>query len=160
MTRAVYPGTFDPLTLGHEDVGKRAAKLFDEVILAIAESTAKRPLFSLDERVQIATELLEPVANIKVVRFSGLLTEFLKKQGADVILRGLRAVSDFEYEFQMAGMNRKLLPRVETVFLTPSDNYMFVSASIVREIATMGGDVSQFVSPLVVQKMKTKIKKQ
>jgi pantetheine-phosphate adenylyltransferase len=160
MTRAVYPGTFDPLTLGHEDVVKRAAKLFDEVILAIAESTAKRPLFSLDERVQIATELLEPITNIKVVRFSGLLTEFLKKQGADVILRGLRAVSDFEYEFQMAGMNRKLLPRVETVFMTPSDNYMFVSASIVREIATMGGDVSQFVSPLVVQKMKTKIKKQ
>jgi pantetheine-phosphate adenylyltransferase len=159
MTRAVYPGTFDPLTLGHEDVVKRAAKLFDEVILAIAESTAKRPLFSLDERVHIATELLAPVANIKVVRFGGLLTEFLKKQGADVILRGLRAVSDFEYEFQMAGMNRKLLPRVETVFLTPSDNYMFVSASIVREIATMGGDVSQFVSPLVVQKMKTKIKK-
>ncbi len=159
MTRAVYPGTFDPLTLGHEDVVKRAAKLFDEVILAIAESTAKRPLFSLDERVQIATELLEPVANIKVVRFSGLLTEFLKTQGADVILRGLRAVSDFEYEFQMAGMNRKLLPRVETVFMTPSDNFMFVSASIVREIATMGGDVTQFVSPLVVQKMKAKIKK-
>ncbi len=159
MTRAVYPGTFDPLTLGHEDVVKRAAKLFDEVILAIAESSAKRPLFSLDERVQIATQLLEPVHNIKVVRFSGLLTEFLKKQGADVILRGLRAVSDFEYEFQMAGMNRKLLPRVETVFLTPSDNYMFVSASIVREIATMGGDVSQFVSPLVVEKMLGKIKK-
>ncbi len=159
MTRAVYPGTFDPLTLGHEDVVKRAAKLFDEVILAIAESSAKRPLFSLDERVQIATQLLEPVRNIKVVRFSGLLTEFLKKQGADVILRGLRAVSDFEYEFQMAGMNRKLLPRVETVFLTPSDSYMFVSASIVREIATMGGDVSQFVSPLVVEKMQGKIKK-
>jgi pantetheine-phosphate adenylyltransferase len=159
MTRAVYPGTFDPLTLGHEDVVKRAAKLFDEVILAIAESTAKRPLFSLDERVHIATELLEPVANIKVVRFGGLLTEFLKKQGANVILRGLRAVSDFEYEFQMAGMNRKLLPHVETVFMTPSDDYMFVSATIVREIAAMGGDVSQFVSPIVVKKMKDKIKK-
>ncbi len=159
MTRAVYPGTFDPLTLGHEDVVKRAAKLFDEVILAIAESTAKRPLFSIDERVQMATELLEPIANIMVVRFGGLLTEFLKQQGADVILRGLRAVSDFEYEFQMAGMNRKLLPRVETVFMTPSDNYMFVSATIVREIASMGGDVSQFVSPLVVQKMKAKTQK-
>ncbi len=159
MTRAVYPGTFDPLTLGHEDVVKRAAKLFDEVILAIAESTAKRPLFSIDERVQMATELLEPIANITVVRFGGLLTEFLKQQGADVILRGLRAVSDFEYEFQMAGMNRKLLPRVETVFMTPSDNYMFVSATIVREIASMGGDVSQFVSPLVVQKMKAKTQK-
>ena len=159
MTRAVYPGTFDPLTLGHEDVVKRAAKLFDEVILAIAESTAKRPLFSIDERVQMATELLEPIANITVVRFGGLLTEFLKQQGADVILRGLRAVSDFEYEFQMAGMNRKLFPRVETVFMTPSDNYMFVSATIVREIASMGGDVSQFVSPLVVQKMKAKTQK-
>lgn len=159
MTRAVYPGTFDPLTLGHEDVVKRAARLFDEVVLAIAESTAKRPLFSLDERVQLATELLSPIANIKVVRFRGLLTEFLKQQGANVILRGLRAVSDFEYEFQMAGMNRKLLPNVETVFMTPSDSYMFVSATIVREIASMGGDVSQFVSPIVVQKMKDKIKK-
>ena len=157
MTRAVYPGTFDPLTLGHEDVVKRAAKLFSEVILAIAESSAKRPLFSIDERVQIATELLRPVANIKVVRFGGLLTEFLKQHDANVILRGLRAVADFEYEFQMAGMNRKLLPNVETVFMTPSDNYMFVSASIVREIATMGGDVSQFVSPLVVQKMQDKL---
>ena len=159
MTRAVYPGTFDPLTLGHEDVVKRAAKLFSEVILAIAESSAKRPLFSIDERVQIATELLRPVANIRVVRFGGLLTEFLKQHDANVILRGLRAVADFEYEFQMAGMNRKLLPNVETVFMTPSDNYMFVSASIVREIATMGGDVSQFVSPLVVQKMQGKLQK-
>ncbi len=156
MTRAVYPGTFDPLTLGHEDVVKRAAKLFDSVVLAIAESTAKRPMFSLDERVDLATELLKPVANISIVRFGGLLTDFLKQQGANVILRGLRAVSDFEYEFQMAGMNRKLLPNVETVFMTPSDNYMFVSATIVREIATMGGDVSQFVSPLVVEKMKAK----
>ncbi len=159
MTRAVYPGTFDPLTLGHEDVVKRAAKLFSEVILAIAESSAKRPLFSIDERVQIATELLRPVANVRVVRFGGLLTEFLKQHDANVILRGLRAVSDFEYEFQMAGMNRKLLPNVETVFMTPSDNYMFVSASIVREIATMGGDVGQFVSPLVVQKMQDKLQK-
>ena len=159
MTRAVYPGTFDPLTLGHEDVAKRAAKLFSEVILAIAESSAKRPLFSIDERVQIATELLRPVANVRVVRFGGLLTEFLKQHDANVILRGLRAVSDFEYEFQMAGMNRKLLPNVETVFMTPSDNYMFVSASIVREIATMGGDVGQFVSPLVVQKMQDKLQK-
>jgi pantetheine-phosphate adenylyltransferase len=159
LTKAVYPGTFDPLTLGHEDVVKRAALLFSEVILAIAESTAKRPLFSLDERVQITTELLKPVKNIKVVRFRGLLTDFLKQQDANVILRGLRAVSDFEYEFQMAGMNRKLLPQVETVFMTPSDNYMFVSATIVREIATMGGDVSQFVSPLVIQRLKDKIKK-
>ena len=159
MAKAVYPGTFDPLTLGHEDVVKRAAKLFDEVVLAIAESSAKRPVFSLEERVLMATELLAPLANVRVARFGGLLTEFLQQQGANVILRGLRAVSDFEYEFQMAGMNRKLLPNVETVFLTPSDDYMFVSASIVREIALLGGDVAQFVSPLVVQKLNEKIKK-
>ena len=159
MAKAVYPGTFDPLTLGHEDVVKRAAKLFDEVVLAIAESSAKRPVFSLEDRVLMATELLAPLANVRVAHFSGLLTEFLHQQGANVILRGLRAVSDFEYEFQMAGMNRKLLPNVETVFLTPSDNYMFVSASIVREIALLGGDVAQFVSPLVVQKLQAKIKK-
>ena len=158
MAKAVYPGTFDPLTLGHEDVVKRAAKLFDEVVLAIAESSAKRPVFSLDERVAIATELLAPLPNVRVVRFSGLLTEFLKQQDASVILRGLRAVSDFEYEFQMAGMNRKLLPNVETVFLTPTDNYMCVSASLVREIAMLGGDVTQFVSPLVVKKLNEKIK--
>ena len=159
MAKAVYPGTFDPLTLGHEDVVKRAAKLFDEVVLAIAESSAKRPVFSLEERVLMATELLAPLANVRVARFGGLLTEFLQQQGANVILRGLRAVSDFEYEFQMAGMNRKLLPNVETVFLTPSDDYMFVSASIVREIALLGGDVAQFVSPLVVRKLNEKIKK-
>ena len=159
MAKAVYPGTFDPLTLGHEDVVKRAAKLFDEVVLAIAESSSKRPVFSLEERVLMATELLAPLANVRVARFGGLLTEFLQQQGANVILRGLRAVSDFEYEFQMAGMNRKLLPNVETVFLTPSDDYMFVSASIVREIALLGGDVAQFVSPLVVQKLNEKIKK-
>ena len=158
MAKAVYPGTFDPLTLGHEDVVKRAAKLFDDVVLAIAESSAKRPVFSLDERVAIATELLAPLPNVRVARFSGLLTEFLQRQDASVILRGLRAMSDFEYEFQMAGMNRKLLPNVETVFLTPSDNYMFVSASIVREIAMLGGDVAQFVSPLVVRKLNEKIK--
>ena len=159
MAKAVYPGTFDPLTLGHEDVVKRAAKLFDEVVLAIAESSAKRPVFSLEERVLMATELLAPLTNVRVARFGGLLTEFLQQQGANVILRGLRAVSDFEYEFQMAGMNRKLLPNVETVFLTPSDDYMFVSASIVREIALLGGDVAQFVSPLVVRKLNEKIKK-
>ena len=159
MAKAVYPGTFDPLTLGHEDVVKRAAKLFDEVVLAIAESSSKRPVFSLEERVLMATELLAPLANVRVARFGGLLTEFLQQQGANVILRGLRAVSDFEYEFQMAGMNRKLLPNVETVFLTPSDDYMFVSASIVREIALLGGDVAQFVSPLVVRKLNEKIKK-
>lgn len=159
MIRAVYPGTFDPLTKGHEDLVLRAAKLFGEVIVAVAHSQSKRPFFSLEERVGLARDVLSIYPNVKVVGFGGLLSEFLTQQDASVILRGLRAVSDFEYEFQMAGMNRKLLPLVETVFMTPSDKYMFVSATIVREIASMGGDVSQFVSPLVVQKMKTKIAK-
>jgi pantetheine-phosphate adenylyltransferase len=157
MAKAVYPGTFDPLTLGHEDIVKRAARLFGEVIVAIAESRAKRPLFSLDERVHLAREILKSTPNVKVVRFTGLLTELLLRENAGVILRGLRAVSDFEYEFQMAGMNRKLLPDVETVFMTPSDDYMFLSASIVREIASLGGDVSQFVNPLVARKLQEKI---
>jgi pantetheine-phosphate adenylyltransferase len=157
MVKAVYPGTFDPLTLGHEDLVKRAVRLFDEVIVAIAESRAKRPLFSLDERVVIAGEVLKAYPNVRVERFSGLLTDFLRRSSAGVILRGLRAVSDFEYEFQMAGMNRKLSPDVETVFLTPSDGYMFVSATIVREIATLGGNVDQFVSPLVSRKLREKV---
>jgi pantetheine-phosphate adenylyltransferase len=157
MVRAVYPGTFDPLTLGHEDVVKRASRLFGEVILAIADSRAKRPLFSLDERVQIATDVLRHHANVKVLRFSGLLTQFLFQERANVIVRGLRALSDFDYEFQMAGMNRKLLPDVETLFLTPSDDYMFISATMVREIATLGGDVSKFVSPAVLSRLRDKI---
>ncbi len=159
MVRAVYPGTFDPLTLGHEDVVKRAARLFKEVVVAIADSRAKRPLFSLDERVEIATAVLGHHANVKVTRFSGLLTHFLQQERANVIVRGLRAVSDFDYEFQMAGMNRKLLPEVETLFLTPSDDYMFISASMVREIATLGGDVSKFVSPAVLARLREKIEK-
>lgn len=157
MVRAVYPGTFDPLTLGHEDVAKRAAQLFSEVVVGIAASNPKRPLFSLDERVAIATDVLAPHKNITIVRFSGLLVDFLKQQNARVILRGLRAVSDFEYEFQMAGMNRKLLPDVETVFLTPSEKFMFISGSIVREIALLGGDVGQFVHPIVVARLKDKV---
>jgi pantetheine-phosphate adenylyltransferase len=157
VPKAVYPGTFDPLTLGHEDIVRRAAGLFTEVTLAIAESRAKRPLFSLDERVAIATEVLARYPNVKVARFAGLLTDFLRQQQANIILRGLRAVSDFEYEFQMAGMNRKLLPDVETVFLTPSDKHMFISATMVREIATLGGDVEQFVSPVVLARLKEKI---
>jgi pantetheine-phosphate adenylyltransferase len=159
MVRAVYPGTFDPLTLGHEDLVKRAARLFKEVVVAIADSRAKRPLFSLDERVEIATDVLKAHANVKVMRFSGLLTHFLRQEKANVIVRGLRAVSDFDYEFQMAGMNRKLLPDVETLFLTPSDDYMFISATMVREIATLGGDVSKFVSPTVLARLLDKIDK-
>ena len=159
MIRAVYPGTFDPLTKGHEDLVARAAKLFGEVIVAVAHSQSKRPFFTLEERVGLAKDVLSAYPNVKVTGFGGLLSEFLKAEHASVILRGLRAVSDFEYEFQMAGMNRKLNPGVETMFLTPSDKYMFISATIVREIATLGGDVRDFVHPLVVSALNVKVGK-
>jgi pantetheine-phosphate adenylyltransferase len=149
VKKAVYPGTFDPLTRGHEDLVRRAAGLFGELVVAIADSKAKRPMFSLDERIDMAREALAGHDNVQVLGFSGLLMDFMRSQGAHVILRGLRAVSDFEYEFQMAGMNRQLYPDVETMFLTPSEQYMFISATMVREIATLGGDVSLFVSPSV-----------
>jgi pantetheine-phosphate adenylyltransferase len=154
--RAVYPGTFDPITNGHEDLIQRASRLFDHVVVGVAHSQAKRPFFSLDERVAIAGEVLAPYANVKVMGFSGLLSEFLREQEATVILRGLRAVSDFEYEFQLAGMNRRLAPGVETLFLTPSDKYLFLSATIVREIAVLGGDISAFVHPVTAGRMKAK----
>ena len=156
MIKAVYPGTFDPLTRGHEDLVRRAAKLFDKLVLAIADSKAKRPFFTLEERLAIAREVLADVKNLEIVGFSSLLTEFVKKQGARVVLRGLRAVSDFEYEFQLAGMNRNLYPEMETVFLTPSEQHMFISATLVREIAALGGDVAEFVHPKVAQKLKEK----
>src|ERR671919_897258 len=156
MIKAVYPGTFDPLTRGHEDLVRRAATLFDGVILAIAEAKAKRPFFTLDERIAMAKEVLADMKNVQIVGFSGLLTEFVRKQGARVVLRGLRAVSDFEYEFQLAGMNRDLYPDLETVFLTPSEQHMFISATLVREIAALGGDVSKFVHPSVVKRFKEK----
>ena len=159
MIRAVYPGTFDPITHGHEDLVARAAKLFGEVIVAVAHSQNKRPIFTLEERVGLAQDVLREHKNVKVVGFAGLLSEFLVVQDANVILRGLRAVSDFEYEFQMAGMNRKLNPGVETMFLTPSDKYMFVSATIVREIALLGGDVKDFVHPLVATALAGKVGK-
>ena len=159
MIRAVYPGTFDPLTKGHEDLVARAAKLFGEVIVAVAHSQAKRPFFSLEERVGLAREILTEYPNVRVMGFTGLLSDFLDKHEANVILRGLRAVSDFEYEFQMAGMNRKLNPGVETMFLTPSDKYMFISATIVREIAIMGGDVGEFVHPLTMKALMSKVGK-
>ena len=159
IKRAVYPGTFDPITNGHEDLIQRAAKLFDEVVVGVAHSQAKRPFFSLDERVDLARKVLDRYPNVKVLGFAGLLSEFVKEQKAGVILRGLRAVSDFEYEFQLAGMNRRLAPGVETLFLTPSDTYLFLSATIVREIAVLGGDVSAFVHPLTVQRMREKIGK-
>ena len=157
ITRAVYPGTFDPITNGHEELIQRASRLFDEVVVGVAHSQAKRPFFSLDERVSLAREVLAPYSNVTVLGFTGLLSEFVKEQAASVILRGLRAVSDFEYEFQLAGMNRRLAPGVETLFLTPSDKYLFLSATIVREIAVLGGDIAAFVHPLTVQRMREKI---
>jgi pantetheine-phosphate adenylyltransferase len=159
MIKAVYPGTFDPLTRGHEDLVRRASRLFDTIILGIAESRAKRTYFSLDERIDIARDVLADVKNVQVVGFEGLLIDFVRKHGARVVLRGLRAVSDFEYEFQLAGMNRDLYPDMETVFLTPSEQNMFISATLVREIATLGGDVSKFVHPSVVQRFKQKVKR-
>ena len=145
---AVYPGTFDPITLGHEDIVRRAADLFDEVIVAVAGSTSKRTLFSLDERVALAKSVFK-ASNVKVIGFNSLLMQFVQEQGAQMVVRGLRAASDFEYEFQLAGMNRKLFPKLETLFLTPAEQYMFVSSTLVREVAALGGDVHQFVSPTV-----------
>jgi pantetheine-phosphate adenylyltransferase len=157
---AVYPGTFDPLTSGHEDIVRRASRLFTKVIVAVADNTSKKSFFSLDERVEIAAEVLADCPNVEVVGFSGLLMKFVQEQGASVVVRGLRAVSDFEYEFQLAGMNRKLFPEVETLFLTPAEQYMFISASLVREIALLGGDVSQFVSPAIEARLREKIRQQ
>ena len=154
--KVVYPGTFDPLTLGHEDLVRRASRLFDTVVVAIADSEAKRPFFSAQERIDMAREVLRPYSNVEVTGFSSLLMQFVEDQGAQAILRGLRAVSDFEYEFQMAGMNRNLYPDVETLFLTPGEKYMFISATFVREIARFGGDVSKFVHPLVAERLRRK----
>jgi len=159
MITAVYPGTFDPLTRGHEDLVRRAAGLFDRLVVGIAHSQAKRPFFALEERVDIAREVLSHYQNVEVCSFAGLLKDFVREQNARVVVRGLRAVSDFEYEFQMAGMNRHLLPEVETLFMTPSDQYQFISGTIVREIAILGGDVSKFVFPSVEHWLHTKAKR-
>ncbi len=156
--RAVYPGTFDPITLGHQDLIRRASRLFDTLIVAVADSGAKRPFFARDERVEMARESLKDLKNVEVVGFSGLLMQFVQEHHARVVIRGLRAVSDFEYEFQLAGMNRGMYPDVETLFLTPGEQYMFISATIVREISVLGGDVSKFVAPHVAKQLKAKIK--
>jgi pantetheine-phosphate adenylyltransferase len=153
---AVYPGTFDPITRGHEDIVRRAANLFDQVIVAVAGSTSKQTLFSLQERVDLAHSVFAG-ENIKVVGFDGLLMQFVQAQGAQMVIRGLRAASDFEYEFQLAGMNRKLYPKLETLFMTPAEEYMFISSSLVREVARLGGDVNQFVSPGVETAIKQKL---
>ena len=154
MLTVVYPGTFDPFTRGHEDLVRRAARLFDRVVVGVAKGEVKRPLFTLDERVAMAREVLVDVKNATVTGFDTLLMRFVEAQGARAVLRGLRAVSDFEYEFQMAGMNRRLWPEVETLFLTPSEQFMFVSATIVREVARFGGDVSSFVHPAVAARLR------
>ena len=153
---AVYPGTFDPMTLGHEDLMRRASRLFDRLILAVAAGHHKRTLFTIAERLEIAEELAARYENVEVIAFRGLLRDFVVEHGGKVVVRGLRAVSDFEYEFQMAGMNRQLMPDVETVFLTPSDQYQFVSGTFVREIAMLGGDVSKFVAPSVLARLQAR----
>jgi len=156
MLKVVYPGTFDPFTRGHEDLVRRASRLFDTVIVAIADSKRKGPLFTAAERVAMAREVLAAYPNVRVMGFAGLLMDFVHSIDATVILRGLRAVSDFEYEFQMAGMNRNLYPEVETLFLTPAEQYLFMSSTIVREIASLGGDVSSFVSPIIAARLAEK----
>ena len=154
---AVYPGTFDPMTLGHEDLMRRASCLFDKLILAVAAGHHKRTLFTIAERMDMAREIARPFPNIEVVEFRGLLCDFVIANGGNGVVRGLRGVSDFDYEFQMAGMNRQLMPRVETLFLTPSDQYQFVSGTFVREIASLGGDVSKFVAPLVLERLRERV---
>jgi pantetheine-phosphate adenylyltransferase len=156
---AVYPGTFDPMTLGHEDLLRRASNLFDRLILAVAAGHHKRTMFTVEERLDMAREVCKPYGNVEVTPFRGLLRDFVVEAGGKVVIRGLRAVSDFEYEFQMAGMNRQLMPDVETVFMTPSDQFQFVSATFVREIASLGGDVSKFVEPLVLRRLMDRVSK-
>ncbi|ADE15297.1 pantetheine-phosphate adenylyltransferase [Nitrosococcus halophilus Nc 4] len=154
---AVYPGTFDPITRGHSDLVARAAPLFERIIVAVAASPVKAPCFSLEERVSLAEEVLADHPNVEVQGFDSLLADFARDCGARVLLRGLRAVSDFEYEFQLASMNRHLVPEVETLFLTPAEQYAFISASLVREVAALGGDVSPFVHPSVLAALTEKL---
>ena len=155
-TRVIYPGTFDPVTNGHTDLIGRAAKLFDEVVVGVANSPSKRPLFDLAERVQLVQQVTSQLPNVKVVGFSGLLVDFAKEHQANVLIRGLRAVSDFEYEFQLANMNRRLMPELESVFLTPAEENSFISSTLVKEVALHGGDIRQFVDPVVAQAIAAK----
>ena len=155
---AVYPGTFDPMTLGHEDVIQRATQLFSKVIVAVAAGHHKKTMFTLSERIEMAREVAARFRGAEVDSFSGLMRDFVVARGAKAMVRGLRAVTDFDYEFQLAGMNRSLMPHVETVFLTPTDKYQFISSTFVREIAVLGGEVHQFVSPSVQQRLIDKVK--
>jgi pantetheine-phosphate adenylyltransferase len=156
-TIAIYSGIFDPITNGHIDLLARASKIFDKVVLAVAINPGKQPTFSLDERVELARQTVAGLNNVEVCGFEGLLVDVARKKQADVILRGLRAVSDFEHEFQLASMNRKMQPDVETMFLTPAEQFSYISSSLVREIAALGGDVSDFVAPCVLDALKTKL---
>ncbi|MBP6492954.1 MAG: pantetheine-phosphate adenylyltransferase [Rhodoferax sp.] len=157
---AVYPGTFDPMTLGHEDVVRRAAQLFDRVIVAVAAGHHKKTMFTLAERVDMAREVVKSYPHVTVESFDGLMRDFVVARGAKAMVRGLRAVTDFDYEFQLAGMNRSLMPDVETVFLTPSDKYQFISSTFVREIALLGGEVDKFVEPMVLKRIMDKVHRQ
>nr|WP_310389280.1 pantetheine-phosphate adenylyltransferase [Roseateles sp.] len=154
---AIYPGTFDPMTLGHEDLMRRASRLFGRLIIAVAAGHHKKTMFSVVERLEIARELAAKYPNVEVLPFSGLLSSFVAGEGGNVLVRGLRAASDFDYEFQMAGMNRQLMPEVETTFMLPSDQYQFISSTFVREIASLGGDVSKFVSASVLERLKKRL---
>ncbi len=149
MRKIIYPGTFDPITNGHQDLIERAASLFDHIVVAIASSEKKQPLFALEKRIELARQVTQHIPNVEVIGFNSLLAEFVTRQQSHIILRGLRAVSDFEYEFQLANMNRQLNAQLETVFLTPAEHLSYISSSLVREIALLGGDVSKFVHPVV-----------
>ena len=157
MQRAVYPGTFDPMTMGHVDLVKRASKLFDSVIIAIASSDSKKPMFSLEERIEIGNKIFADDPKVEVVGFSGLLVNFAKDNDANILIRGLRVVADFEYEFQLANMNRAMSPDIESVFLTPKEEYSYISSSLVKEIATMGGDVTRSGAPVTLDALNPKM---
>ncbi len=154
MNIVIYPGTFDPITNGHTNIVERAAKLFDKLIIAVAASPKKKPLFDLEVRVQLARDVLAHIPNVEVLGFDNLLADFVRMHNANIILRGLRAVADFEYEFQLADMNRRLVPQAESLFLTPDNHLSYISSTLIREISYLGGDVSGFVSPLVVKALK------
>jgi len=156
-TKAIYPGTFDPLTNGHTDLVIRAARLFDEVILAVAANPSKQPMFSLEERVGLAQQVFAGLPNVQVVGFAGLLADFARVHQAQVLIRGVRAVADFEYEFQLASMNRQLNPDLDSLFMTPSEKNMFISSTLVKEVARHGGDVAPFIAPQVLDALKRKL---
>jgi pantetheine-phosphate adenylyltransferase len=158
MTTVIYPGTFDPITNGHTNLVERATRVFDKIIIAVAASPKKRPLFPLEQRVALAQEVLSHIDNIEVVGFENLLAEFVREHEGNVILRGLRAVSDFEYEFQLADMNRRLVPQAESIFLTPDNHLSYISSTLIREIAVLGGNVDEFVHPVVSDALKVHFK--